>query len=205
MAQANTNTTTRSPPGSSRRRFLTIAGAASAVGAGTLAALAVTPPTTAAQCFAADDSELLQLEKEIFAARDAAAVYDDELIRLCGIWQAEMSRLDDEVYAGRSDLTSMERWALVTAMPESKEHDRLVKLQRPHSARLDALTEKMFSIPATTEEGRRAKVSVLLGTLMEDDWLCADDDSDYPIRLARQLLLEFVGGKSGEQLRAEFA
>jgi hypothetical protein len=67
------------------------------------------------------------------------------------------------------------------------------------------LTERLFSIPATTDEGRRAKVLVLLGTLMPDDWLHVDDETDdYPIRMARKLLLEFVGGDPGKQLRAQF-
>jgi hypothetical protein len=69
---------------------------------------------------AADDSELLKLEKNIFEQHDAARAYDDEATRLGEIWQAELSRLDDEVYAGRSTLTTMERWALVTAMPEGR-------------------------------------------------------------------------------------
>jgi hypothetical protein len=64
----------------SRRRFLAIAAVASAVAAGSMAVAAT--PTTAHQCFAADDSELLRLEKEISAAREAAQAYDPEMIRL---------------------------------------------------------------------------------------------------------------------------
>jgi len=181
---------------SSRRRFLAITAAASSLAVATM-------PAAASQSL--DDSELLQLEKEIFAARDAAKVYDDEVIRVWEIVQAEMERLDNEVAAGRSYLTQMQRWALVTAMPESKEYERLADLQQPHQTRQDALTTQLFSTPAQTEEGRAAKVAVLLGTLMDDDWLYCDDNSDYPIRLARQLLIEFVGGKPGEQLRSQFA
>jgi hypothetical protein len=94
---------------------------------------------------AADDSELLKLEKNIFEQHDAARAYDDEATRLGEIWQAELSRLDDEVYAGRSTLTTMERWALVTAMPEAEEHERVVKLQQPFCDRQDAMIERMFS------------------------------------------------------------
>ena len=46
---------------------------------------------------AADDSELLKLEKNIFEQHDAARAYDDEATRLGEIWRAELSRLDDEV------------------------------------------------------------------------------------------------------------
>jgi len=65
--------------------------------------------------------------------------------------------------------------------------------------------ERMFSIPAQTPEGRRAKVAVLLGCLMDEDWLSADDETDYPLRIARRLLIEFVGGERGEMLRDQFA
>jgi hypothetical protein len=169
----------------SRRLFLAMAAT------GTLSATTMAAVGT-------DDAELLTLEKEIFAAHDAASVYDDEVIRLSEIWQDERRRLDDEFDAGRSYLTSMERWDLVRAMPEAQEHDRLAKLQRPHHARQDALMARMFDIPAKTAEGRRAKVAVLLGCLMPEDWLLTDDDddSDYPIKIARKLLIEFAGGAS---------
>jgi hypothetical protein len=68
------------------------------------------------------------------------------------------------------------------------------------------MMERMFSIPAQTEEGRRAKVAVLLSCLMGEDWLSVDDDTDdYPLRIARKLLIEFVGGEPGEMLRDQFA
>jgi hypothetical protein len=98
MSQATNLNSTSAPVASSRRRFLAVTAAASAVGAGSLAVAAT--PTTAHQSFTADDSELLQLEKQIFEQREAAEAYNDEVIRLSEIWQAELSRLDDEVYAG---------------------------------------------------------------------------------------------------------
>ena len=203
MSKSYPNTITRSPADASRRRFLALTAAASAVGAGSIAAAAT--PTTAHQgLLAADDSELLRLEEQIFEQREAADAYNDEIIRLGEIWGAEISRLDDGYAAGRSALTAMERWDIIKAMPESVEHERLAKLQRPHAARQDALMEKMFSIPAQTAEGRRAKVTVLLTCLMGEDWLSVDDDSDYPIQIARKLLIEFIGWEPGEQLRDQF-
>jgi hypothetical protein len=148
---------------SSRRRFLAITAAASAVGAGSLAVAAT--PTTAHQCFAADDSELPQLEKQIFEQLEAAQAYDDEIFRLSEIWEAKLSRLENEFYAGRSALTTMERWAIIKAMPESAEHERLTKLQRPYYDAYDTLIERMFFVPAQTAEGRRSKVAVLLSCI----------------------------------------
>ena len=162
-------------------------------------------PTTAHQCFAADDSELLQLEKQIFEQLEAAQAYDDEIFRLSEIWEAELSRLENEFYAGRSALTTMERWAIIKAMPESAEHERLTKLQRPYYDAYDTLIERMFSIPAQTAEGRRSKVAVLLKLYLGEDLLSDDEDTDYPLRTARNLLIEFVGGAPGEMLRNQFA
>jgi hypothetical protein len=36
-------------------------------------------------------------------------------------------------------------------------------------------------------------------------WLSAADDTDYSLRIARKLLIEFVGGEPGEMLRDQFA
>jgi hypothetical protein len=47
--------------------------------------------------------------------------------------------VDGSVFAGRSALTTMDRWDIVKAMPESEEHERLAKLRRPHCARQDAM------------------------------------------------------------------
>jgi hypothetical protein len=197
MAQANTDTST-----TSRRRFLTVAAAASAVSATALAAAAMPVQQT---CAIADDSELVKLEEQIFEQYWAAHAYDDELVRLSDIWIAESRRLADEVNEGRSALGPQERWALVTAMPESKEHDRLVKLQDEPFARMNALIDQMFATPAHTPEGRRAKVTVLLRCIMGGDWCHVDAETDYPEQMARNLLIEFIGGEPGEMLRGQFA
>jgi hypothetical protein len=102
-------------------------------------------------------------------------------------------------------LTADERWALVTDIPECREHSRLSKLQAPFFARMDALIKEMFAMPAHTAEGRRAEATVLLGCILGDDWRRADDETEYPELMARNLLIEFIGGKPGEQLRDQFA
>jgi hypothetical protein len=88
MSQANEDFTTPT----SRRRFLGTAAVASVVGAGSLA-MAAMPAPAHQRCFAADDSELLRLEKEIFAAREAAQAYDGEIIRLSELPASEEQRL----------------------------------------------------------------------------------------------------------------
>jgi hypothetical protein len=55
-----------------------------------------------------------------------------------------------------------------------------------------------------TPEGRRAKVLVAL-RLLPDAWREEDEKADYGVRKARQLLIEFVGGEPGEQLRDQLA
>jgi hypothetical protein len=188
MAQVSSTNTIRTPNDSSRRRFLTVAAAASAVGAGSLAMGAA--PTSAPQCFLADDSELLELEKEIFASREKAQAFDPEIMRLSEIWEGELSRLEAEFNAGRSTLTTFQRWEAVKEMPESAEHTRLAALQRPHYDAYDAALERMFALPAQTAEGRAAKATVVLGLMADIGY--DEDEGDYPLNLVRQLLTELA-------------
>jgi hypothetical protein len=70
---------------------------------------------------------------------------------------------------------------------------------------MDALIKQMFATPAHTAEGRRAKVIVLLGCVLGDDWRRVDEETDYPEQMARTMLIEFVGGEPAAQLRDQFA
>ncbi|MGZ5874034.1 MAG: hypothetical protein ACXWKP_18190 [Bradyrhizobium sp.] len=70
---------------------------------------------------------------------------------------------------------------------------------------MDALVEEMFATPAHTAEGRRAKVTALLGCILGHEWRRTDDKTEYPQQMARKLLIEFVGGEPGEMLRGQFA
>jgi hypothetical protein len=171
----------------SRRIFLAMTAASTVTATGLAAA---TP----------DDAELLKLKEEIFAARDAAQVYDNEVLRLFEAWQDEARRLESEAEAGRSSLTEIERWEKVIAMPEAREHDRLSKLQRPHHERQDALTERLLSIPARTAEGRKAKAAVFVECILPVHAIYDADNDDedelaYPLQVARKLLIEFAGGE----------
>jgi len=60
------------------------------------------------------------------------------------------------------------------------------------------------AIPALTPVGRRAKVLVALRVL-PDEWRDHDEKAEYGILQARQLLIEFIGGEPGAQLRDQFA
>jgi hypothetical protein len=102
-------------------------------------------------------------------------------------------------------LSKQERSAAVGAIPESIEHSRLVKLQRPLQERVDESVEQMWSTPARTPEGPRAKLLVLLGHIMADDWSEGGRDVDWDIKMARDLMIEFVGGEPAAQLRDQFA
>jgi hypothetical protein len=185
MAQADHLDTT------SRRKFLSITAAASVVSVGALAGAAMPLPASPC-CFAADDSELLQLEKEILEQRRLAQAYDGNLVRLSEVWQAEYARLDDEFRAGRSVLTTSQRWDIVEATPESKEVERLTTLQHPHWQRHDEAVERMFALPARTAAGRGAKASALLALIAA--FMEIDDNEGYPIDLVRKLLVELRDG-----------
>ena len=171
-------------------------------------AIAGTAVPTVAECAAAavqpDDSALLELEERIFEHHAAATAYDDEIYRLWEIWTEEWKRLEIEGLTGRSTLTSKEQFALVREMPESKEHSRLVELQEPHYVEMDKLIIKMWETPALTPEGKRSKLLVLLGVILDGDWREHDGEANYEIRRARDLMIEFVGGEPAEQLRDQF-
>ncbi len=58
----------------------------------------------------------------------------------------------------------------------------------------------MWATPAHTPEGRRAKVLVAL-RLLPDEWREIDEQTDYGIREARQLLIEFAGSTASRTVR----
>ena len=190
MAQADSHNSTR-------RAFLSNA-------AGATAAVV----STKAIALPADDGALLELEEQIFEQHELATAHDDEMERLAAIWQPESERLYQEallqeVQAGKY-LTAQERWARVAVRPVVKAHTRLCRLQEVHFAKMGTLVKQMWAIPALTPEGRRAKVLVAL-CMLPDSWRVVDDEVDYGIREARQLLIELIGGEPGEQLRDQFA
>jgi hypothetical protein len=62
----------------------------------------------------------------------------------------------------------------------------------------------MWLTPARTPEGKRAKLLVLLGYIMcDDDWREDNAGADWDIRMARDLMIEFVGGEPAAQLREQ--
>jgi hypothetical protein len=151
-----------------------------------------------------DDSRLLEIENEIFELKEKIEAFKPEMVRLQNIWSEEMLRLYRASATGECTLSKEERSAAVVAMPEAIEHARLAKLQKPLQERAYELERQMWSTPARTPEGRRAKVLVLLSTVMADGWRDDDGRADWDIRMARDLLIEFVGGEPAEQLRDQF-
>jgi hypothetical protein len=154
---------------------------------------------------AADDNRLLELEEQIFELKEKIEAFDPEIIRLQNIWSEEMLRLYQASLTGECTLSKQERSAAVAAMPECIEHKRLVELQRPLHEQLGALEKQMWAIPAQTPEGKRAKLLVLLGDIMTDDWREHDGSVDWDIKMGRDLMIEFVGGGPAAQLRDQFA
>jgi hypothetical protein len=78
-------------------------------------------------------------------------------------------------------------------------------LQKPHFDAADNLAERMWAIPPQTSEGRRAKLLVLLGCIMPSDWREDRDSADYHIIMARDLMIELVGGEPAVQLCDQFS
>jgi hypothetical protein len=153
-----------------------------------------------------DDAQLLELEEKIFDLIHAIDDFDPEISRLLEIWINESERLYNEARFGNSTLSKGERSAIINAMPECIEHTRLCNLQQPLSEEDERLVKQMWSIPAKTPEGRRAKFFVLLAFFMPGEWSEASDvDADCDIEYARGLMIEMIGGEPAEQLRDQFA
>jgi hypothetical protein len=66
---------------------------------------------------------------------------------------------------------------------------------------MSALIDEMWALPAHTPEGRRAKVLVLLVCVLGQEWTAIDERTGDSELMARNLLIEFVGGEPGAQLR----
>jgi hypothetical protein len=166
------------------------------------AALAATPAVAFGR--SEDDSSLLAIEEEIFRELELAHANDDGINRFEGIWRDELKRLTAERNAGKSNLTDAEIWERVKQMPDSREHTRLVELAEPHHNRVEKLIGQMWAIRARTSEGRRAKVQVLLCCVLDWNWCGPDKETEWDVRLARDLMFEMVGGEPGEELRDQF-
>jgi hypothetical protein len=47
-------------------------------------------------------------------------------------------------------------------------------------------------------------VQVLLVCILGHKWTAVDEQTNYPERMARDMLVDLVGGEPGEQLRDQF-
>ena len=190
----------------SRRSFLTTTAATLAAGS---AALAAIPPALAAAAPAGSldanpDAELFDLEERIFEHKEAADAIGLRASPLNAIFSAENRRLHREFEATGSP-TFDNRNAIIDAMPEFIECMRLRELQQIEWSAAEDLVEQMWAIEAQTPEGKRAKVLVLLGYVMEEDEWRRVFDGAFDVTRARDLLIEFVGGEPAEQLRNQFS
>lgn len=163
----------------------------------------VAAPATAVEL--GDDSKILALEEQIFQENELATAHDEEIARLQDVYVGELKRLHDELDAGTSSLTRDEIWQRVKALPESIEQTRLVKLTDPHHRKVEALINELWPLRAQTPEGRRAKLLVLLSCIMGDHWCLVDEQMDWHRRMARDLMIEMVGGEPAKQLQEQFA
>src|SRR3981189_164738 len=178
-----------------RRRFLATAAMASA------ATATVTP------VFAdnnANDGRLIELGEKIFEHYKIINELEERAASLLEVCLNETNNLHDACRTGKCTLTKKEQSAIVSAMPECIEHTRLVHLQWEREATISKMVDEMWSIPAKTPEGRQAKFQVLLKR-MKEDWTSTDARADYSIVLARNFMIEMIGGVPAINLRDQFA
>jgi hypothetical protein len=121
---------------------------------------------------------LVKLEEQILRHKAAIDKMEAEIGPLEDILDVENHRLHDDFEATRTGPTFSERKAIVEGMPEYLECMRLRPLQGNEREAADTLVKQMWAIPAQTAEGRRAKVSVLLSFVLDDDeWRTAQPAS----------------------------
>jgi hypothetical protein len=179
-----------------RRRFLATAAMASA-------ATATVTPVLAAD--SANDGRLIELGEKIFEHYKIIKELEERAASLLEVCLNETKNLLDACCTGKCTLTKKEQSAIVSAMPECIEHTRLVHLQWEREATISKMVDEMWSIPAKTPEGRQAKFLVLLNRMTKEDWTSTDARADYPILLARNFMIEMIGGAPAINLRNQFA
>jgi hypothetical protein len=179
------------PPARTSRRGFLMNTMISAASLATATAVSV-PPIAAATV---ELPEVLSLASEILRLNELVHQDDDEISRLLWIWRDRMDQLQEE-----AKYTADERREIVTAMPETVEHERLICKAESYFAVADKLVKRLWSLPAKTAEGKKAKVRVLFEYILNSDWRCSDEDADWNIEMTRKLLFELAGTSTAEIL-----
>lgn len=148
-----------------------------------------------------DDAALVEMEKALFEHREVINELDPEILRFEQLGRSELKCMHEE----KPELTSEECWERAKTLPAFVEMERLIELQAPHWDAADAIVERMMGMPATTPEGRAAKLWVLLGHVLPAEWRESDEAAEYEVRYTRNFLIELVGGEPGKLLRDQFA
>jgi hypothetical protein len=187
----------------------------------TTAAAAVVPAL--AQATPENEAKLLRLEEQIFAEKEAINGLDSEIAPLAEIFEAECRRLMGAEMAalasdwkidgiGPSREKERQIWDLARKVPAAVEQARLEDTRDRHSKRMCELIDEMWATPANTPEGRQAKFFVLLNCVLagkwsveDGDWRAGDWEADWHIELARNMMIEFIGGEPATLLREQFS
>jgi hypothetical protein len=164
----------------------------------------VAAPISASAYKDSDDTVLLDLVAQFWAADERATEYDEQIEPLFDVWNTEWARLRDERDAGTSSLSQKEIFEMVKQLPESREHNRLVKLTQPHHDEAARLLRKIWEMPTSTIKGRSEKFNILISYIWPHDWLKPDGIPDMEVQMTRDLLCEMIGGKESESWRQIF-
>jgi hypothetical protein len=174
-----------------------------------ICASAARSPAATARTAGDGDRELHELVDQFWAADARATEYDERIQPLFERWHVPWDRLRAEHGAGSGPLGLSEEvekkiFDIVKQFPESREHQRLVDLTRPHHDEAGRLLAKIWALPARTSHGRLEKTEILLRYILGPTWFEADGSADWEIQMTRDLLCEFVGGEQGANLKAAF-
>jgi hypothetical protein len=139
-----------------------------------------------------------------FPAAAAAAEDDTEILALA----TEIQRLEDvraDIHVKRFMPLDYEFGALVkvdwkTAVDfsETSGREAAIKEMDVILSQIDHLLDRMRTLPALTQAGRAAKVRVILGCALGEEWRGRGRDLDWDKDHARALLGEFAGMNEDE-------
>jgi hypothetical protein len=90
--------------------------------------------------------------------------------------------------------SKLQRHRAASNYAKSSGWEALVTLENDKAAEADVIVKRMWQIPARTDVGRQAKVTVLYSHCVHgDDWHCEYGANDWGVEMARRLLSEFAG------------
>jgi hypothetical protein len=147
-------------------------------------AIGAAPAATSPQ---GGDAEIIALSAEVLRRREEAEAFQAARI------DPFNERVDEIFWRDTSSTTEAVRWKAACAYSKETGREDAIEELREFDEAADEVFYRMMAIPATTQQGRAAKVRALLVHVMGDDWRGPAKELEWDIEHARALLGELAG------------